>query len=570
MQQRLFNAQEALLLEEIIVSRRDVRGNYFLPTEIPGDVIYKILYAALNGPSVGFSQPWEFVLVKKAQMKQKIRDSFDLENTSAAGMFTGEKANQYAGMKLEGILEAPLNIAVFYRPSKSAVLGQTSMNEVGLYSVVCAIQNMWLMGRALNVGIGWVSILDPLKVKTLLNAPAENQLVAYLCLGYVKEFLEKPELELLEWEKKKHLSQVLIHENYAIKKMKKYTIDPLSRTLDAAISRKVDLKTKPTGALGMLEEIAIQIARIQKTTDPVLKKPVIVVFAGDHGIVEEGVSAYPQEVTYQMVMNFLSGGAAINVFCRQNGIDLNIVDAGVNYDFPSGLAGLSSCKTGKGTKNFVSGPAMSLDELQKAMESGSKIIRDLYNQGSNIVGFGEMGIGNTTSASALMSIICDLPPVECVGKGTGVDSAGLQKKIAALEKAFVHHGRVHTPSEALARFGGYEIAQICGGMLQAAELGMVVLVDGFIATAAFLVASSMEPAIREYAIFCHQSGEQGHSKMLEHLHARPLLSLAMRLGEGTGAAIAYPVIKSAVAFLNDMASFETAGISNKDELNADQ
>jgi 5,6-dimethylbenzimidazole synthase len=218
MQQRLFSAHEALLLEEIIVSRRDVRGNHFLPTNLPEEVIDKILYAALNGPSVGFSQPWEFVLVKEAQMKQKIRDSFDLENTCAAEMFTGEKAKQYAGMKLEGILEAPLNIAVFYRPSKSVVLGQTSMKEVGLYSVVCAIQNMWLMGRALNVGIGWVSILDPLKVKTLLNAPAENQLVAYLCLGYVKEFLEKPELEILEWERKKRLAEVLIHGKYATKK----------------------------------------------------------------------------------------------------------------------------------------------------------------------------------------------------------------------------------------------------------------------------------------------------------------------------------------------------------------
>jgi nicotinate-nucleotide--dimethylbenzimidazole phosphoribosyltransferase len=350
------------------------------------------------------------------------------------------------------------------------------------------------------------------------------------------------------------------------KKMKKFNIVPLSRNLDAAISQKIDLKTKPAGALGTLEEIAMQVARIQKTTEPALTKPVIVVFAGDHGVVEEGVSAYPQEVTYQMVMNFLSGGAAINVFCRQHGIDLNIVDAGVNYDFPAGIAGLSSCKTGKGTKNFVSGPAMSNDELQKALESGSKIVRDLYNQGSNIVGFGEMGIGNTTSASALMSILCNLPPVECVGNGTGVDSVGLQKKIATLEKAFSHHGRTHSPIEALARFGGFEIAQICGGMLQAAELGIVILVDGFITTAAFLAASTMEPAIREYAIFCHQSGEQGHRKMLEHLDARPLLSLQMRLGEGTGAAIAYPIIQSAVVFLKEMASFESAGVSNKDVL----
>jgi len=565
MEQKLFSDNDVRILEEIILHRRDVRGNRFLPDPISEEVLDKILLAALNGPSVGFSQPWEFVVIRDPALKQDIRFSFDEENTRASYLFDEEKSKLYAGMKLEGILESPLNLAVFYKPSRTVVLGQTSMKEVGLYSVVCAIQNMWLMARALNVGIGWVSILDPEKVKRILKAPSENQLVAYLCLGYVKEFLDKPELEILEWEKKKLLGQVKVNEKYNRSKEEELTVQPVSKGLAPALEHKINFKTKPLGALGKLEQLALQIGLIQGTLTPILTKPVIVVFAGDHGITEEGVSAYPQEVTFQMVMNFLGGGAAINVFCKQNGIDINIVDAGVNYDFPSGLAGLTRYKIGRGTRNFMKEPAMSRDELNQCLQAGAKIVRELHNQGSNIIGFGEMGIGNTTAASALMSVICKLPPASCVGNGTGVTTAGLKKKIEVLEKALAKYPSTSDPLVILETFGGFEIAQMCGAMMQAAKLGMIVMVDGFISTSAFLGAHALQPAVKDFAVFCHQSGEQGHRKMLEYLGVTPLLNLDMRLGEGTGAAISYPIIKSAVAFLNDMASFESAGVSNKEE-----
>lgn len=214
MKQKLFNETEAKVLEEIILYRRDVRGNKFLQTPVSEDVIEKILLAALNAPSVGFSQPWEFVIVKGNSIREEVRNSFNEENNRASGLFDKDKSEKYKQLKLEGIMESPINIAVFYKPSKSTILGQTSIKEVGLYSVVCAIQNMWLMARALNIGMGWVSILDPDKVKEILNAPSENQLVAYLCLGYVEEFLEKPELEILQWEKRKLLNKVLIREKY--------------------------------------------------------------------------------------------------------------------------------------------------------------------------------------------------------------------------------------------------------------------------------------------------------------------------------------------------------------------
>jgi nicotinate-nucleotide--dimethylbenzimidazole phosphoribosyltransferase len=347
--------------------------------------------------------------------------------------------------------------------------------------------------------------------------------------------------------------------------MRKFNIPKVSKNLEIYLRRKIDFKTKPLGALGELEKIALQIGLIQNTLSPVLKRPGIVVFAGDHGIAEEGVSAYPQEVTFQMVVNFLNGGAAINVFCRQNGIDIKIVDAGVNYDFPENIKGLIDYKISKGTKNFMKEPAMSMEEAQRAIDCGAKIVSELHEEGCNIIGFGEMGIGNTTSASILMNLICQIPLQECVGKGTGLDENGVRSKIEIIKKAIAQHEKPATPLQALATFGGFEIAQISGAMLQAAELGMIILVDGFIASSSFLLAQQIEPDIKEYAIFCHQSGERGHGKMLEYLGVSPLINLNMCLGEGSGAAVMYPVIKAAVSFLNEMASFESAGVSNKEE-----
>jgi nicotinate-nucleotide--dimethylbenzimidazole phosphoribosyltransferase len=560
---KVFDDNDAELLETIILQRRDVRGNNFLHDPVSDAIIDKILFAAYNAPSVGFSQPWEFVIIKDKQTKERIRNSFTEENNRASGLFQGDKSEKYKQLKLEGIQEAPVNIAVFYKPSPTPVLGQNTMKEVGLYSVICAVQNMWLMARALNVGIGWVSILDPEKVKIILNAPQENQLVAYLCVGYVKEFLEKPELEILKWEKRKVTKEIIIKEKYKKRPIKKFTITPVSKKLKKKLQHTIDFKTKPLGALGMLEEIALQIGLIQNTLSPSLDKPHIVVFAGDHGIAKDGVSAYPQEVTFQMVMNFLAGGAAINVFCKQNNIAIRVVDAGVNYAFPKNER-LINAKVGMGTASFLTGPAMSREELALCFEKGAKIVKDIFDSGCNVIGFGEMGIGNTASASVLMSKICRLPIEECVGKGTGIDDKGVKKKISLLKNSIANNKISDDPYEILATFGGFEIAQICAGMLQAAEKKMLILVDGFIATAAFLVAHSIHPAILDYTIFCHQSDENGHAKMLRFLGASPVMSLHMRLGEGTGAAVSYPIIQSAVNFLNEMASFESAGVSNKE------
>lgn len=334
-------------------------------------------------------------------------------------------------------------------------------------------------------------------------------------------------------------------------------------TLTEQIQHKINNKTKPFGALGKLEEVALQIALIQETLTPALEKPHIVVFAASHGIASEGVSAYPSEVTFQMVLNFLNGGAAINVFTRQNGIELTLVDAGVDHDFEPNEK-LIDAKINHGTKSFLHQPAMTVEECQTAIEKGKQIVREIRKAGSNIIGFGEMGIGNTSSAAVIMSKLLHIPLVDCVGKGTGVNPDQYRKKIDIIQQAITNHSAVGSdPLQVLQTFGGFEIAMMCGAFLAAAEEKMVLLVDGFIASAAFLCAFKTNSAIKDFAIFCHQSEEKGHALLLEHLQVKALLNLDMRLGEGTGCAVAYPLLQSAVAFLNEMASFESAGVSDK-------
>ena len=334
-------------------------------------------------------------------------------------------------------------------------------------------------------------------------------------------------------------------------------------TLQEQIQHKINNKTKPLGALGKLEEVALQIALIQETLTPSLVKPHIVVFAASHGIASEGVSAYPPEVTFQMVLNFLQDGAAINVFTKQNGIELALVDAGVDHDFEPDK-NLINAKINHGTKSFLSESAMTETECQRAVDKGKEIVKNIAKKGCNVIGLGEMGIGNTSSAAVIMSKLLNIPIEDCVGKGTGVNRDQYQNKINILKKAISNHAEVSIiPMQVLQTFGGFEIAMMCGAFLAAAEEKMVLMVDGFIASAAFFCAVKLNPAIKDFAVFCHQSEEKGHQLLLESLNVKPLLNLDMRLGEGSGCAVAYPLIKSAVAFLNEMASFESAGVSAK-------
>jgi nicotinate-nucleotide--dimethylbenzimidazole phosphoribosyltransferase len=338
-------------------------------------------------------------------------------------------------------------------------------------------------------------------------------------------------------------------------------------TLEEQLRQKINNKTKPPGALGMLEELALKIGTIQNSLSPIISKPHIVVFAGDHGIAATGkVNPYPQAVTAQMVLNFVNGGAAINVLTRQHNIGLTVVDAGVNFDFDSVLP-IVHAKINHSTADYSATNAMSIDEVNAAIEKGSSIVQEIFDKGCNTIGLGEMCIGNTSSASLIMHHLLNLPLSECVGRGTGSTDEQLQRKLDTLEDV----SRLHelnrydiTPHQLLCRIGGFEIAMMVGAYHKAAELKMIIVVDGFIATAALQVAKQYNQTITDYCVFAHCSDENGHRKMLEHLKVKPVLQLGMRLGEGTGAALAIPLLQSAVQFLNEMASFESAGVSGKE------
>ncbi len=337
-----------------------------------------------------------------------------------------------------------------------------------------------------------------------------------------------------------------------------WNIKPLNISRAATIAEIINQKTKPLGALGELENIATQIALIQQT-NKISINPVMIVFAADHGIADEGVSIAPSIVTQQMVLNFLHGGAAINCFCRTQNIPLFVVDAGIKYPIEPHPADLINQRIAAGTNNFAREAAMSVDAAQKSIQLGAKLAQEFIVRGFNVLAFGEMGIGNSSSAAALLAAISKAPVEDCTGRGTGISDEQFSKKTKLIQQA-LNRLTDYSPIALISELGGFEIAQICGAMLATAQAEKIILVDGFIASAAALLAVEINPAVRDYMIFAHQSHEKGHQLLLKRLNAKPLLDLGLRLGEGTGAALALPLLKAAESFYNDMATFASTGI----------
>ena len=339
----------------------------------------------------------------------------------------------------------------------------------------------------------------------------------------------------------------------------------MNSELRSALQDKIDNLNKPKGSLGVLEEIAMQVGLIQNTLTPQLRHPAHILFGGDHGIEREGVSLSPREVTWQQMINYGRGGGGVNVLCRQHGFTLRIVDMGVDYDFdPVLYAHIIPRKIRYGTRNFLHEAAMTEEEWEQALAVGREQVDACHAEGSNVLCLGEMGIGNTSPSSVLMHLFLDIPLQQCVGAGSGLDDAGIRHKLAVLTEAVQHFHDTHSnPSatDTIRYFVGYEMAAAIGAMLCAAELRMVILVDGFIMTACMLAAQQLDPSVRDCAIFGHCGDEGGHQFMLQAMNAQPLLRLNMRLGEGTGALCAYPIVASAVHLLNEMDNFQHAAIT---------
>lgn len=556
-------------LDDILKSRRDTR--HFTSDEVPDEVIKKALQAGHWAPSVGLTDATRYYIIKSAEVKSSIKDLFLDYNKKAESLTDNpEQKEHYKSLKLEAIEEAPIGLIIAYDRSvlNQFTIGTVGSNEAVKFSSVCAAQNIWLSLTDQGYGMGWVSILNYHQFKKILDLPENIEPLGYFCVGKpATNYNNQPMLQQLHWKQKSEApicSEIKnVTESYISDLKLKSQIEIENKNdFNKELQEKIDGKTKPLGALGTLETLAFQMATVFDNLNPKITNPNIVVFAADHGIANHGVSAYPQDVTRQMVGNFLEGGAAINVFCKQNDIQLSIVDSGVNYDFPTN-ANLINAKIAKGTQSFLHAPAMSETELQLCFEKGKIIVDNIAKTGSNCIGFGEMGIGNTSTASVLMSLLTGFPIEECVGKGTGVEDQKLLQKQEFLKSAIKNYSGQADLKEQLAYFGGFEIIQMASGMLTAFENEMLILVDGFICSVAFLIATKINPAIIKNTIFCHCSAEQAHQKLLQYLNAKPILNLDLRLGEGTGCAIAFPILKSAEAFLNEMASFESAGVSRK-------
>ena len=340
-----------------------------------------------------------------------------------------------------------------------------------------------------------------------------------------------------------------------------FSIQPVDTALKAAVTDKIDNLTKPKGSLGRLEELAARICLIQQTLTPELRQPHNVLFAADHGVIAEGVSVSPKEVTWQQLGHFSKGGAGINFLCDQHGFRLVLVDAGVDYDIPAGH-GIIDKKVRKSTRNFRHEAAMTDGEFRLCLERGAEVIDEIHDStGCNIVSFGEMGSGNTSSSSMWMHLFTGIPLKQCIGAGAGLDSAGIRHKYEVLSDALSRYEGDGSVESKMAWFGGYEMVMAVGAMLRAAALGMVIIVDGFIMTSCILAASRLYPAVLDYAVFGHQGDESGHKLMLENLGVRALLHLDLRLGEGSGAVCAYPIIESAVRMINHMDSFKDVNVT---------
>ena len=560
-------------LRDIIDARRDVRRR-FLPTPVPDDVLGRVLEAAHRAPSVGLTQPWDFLVLTDATIRADVAAHVEQERRRFAASLPSGRAKTFDDLKVEAILESPLNLVVTSTLERGGahVLGRFTQPQMAHYSTVLAVENLWLTARAEGLGVGWVSFYRPATLATILNLPNHVEPIAYLCLGYVEEFDPAPELALRGWASPRPLSWAMHYDQWGSRKTHPFddavaAISALDRpAMDEATEHHGRL-TKPQGSLGELEHLGVQLAGIAGVSPPPMPEPATVaVFAGDHGVVDAGVTPWPAEVTRQMVGNFCAGGAAINAIARQVGADVIVVDVGVNGDLDP-APGLLRRKVRHGTANMVERPAMTRQEAQSALDVGAEVAREAVAAGARCLITGDMGIGNTTPSAALISYFTARSPADVVGRGTGIDDAMLAHKTEVIEEALRRTSREVLAGDALgalASLGGLEIAALAGFIVGAGAARVPVIVDGVIAAAALVTAAALCPVAVDYCIAGHRSAEPGSRAVLKHLGLRPLLRLDLRLGEGTGACLALPLVQAAARVLNEMATFDQAGVTDKE------
>jgi nicotinate-nucleotide--dimethylbenzimidazole phosphoribosyltransferase len=551
----------------------------FLPDPVADEVLTRVLAAAHQAPSVGLSQPWDFLVLRDRSARERTAALARRQREVFAASLPGARAAAFRDLKVEAILDAPVNVVVTCDPGRGGrhVLGRHTQPQVALYSSVCAVQNLWLAARAEGLGVGWVSFFDEQELAAALGLPGHLRVIAYLCVGHVDQFPAAPELALSGWARQRPLAWA-VHDGQwghrglpgagtaSVLADTVAAIQPPDAAAMTAARERQQSLTKPPGSLGVLEDLSVRLAGVAGECPPPLPEPAVVaVFAADHGVHAQGVTPWPQEVTAQMVANFLAAGAVVNAIAAQAGAEVCVVDVGVAADLPPG-PGLLPRKVRPGTADMTGGPAMSRAEAQQAVETGIETARDLVAAGNRCLVTGDMGIANTTASAALIAAFTGADPETVTGRGTGVDDETWARKVEVVRRALaLHQPDPADPLGVLAAVGGLEHAALAGFLLGAAALRVPAVLDGVIAGAAALAAAAFAPQVTGYLVAGHLSTEPGARSALAALGLRPLLDLNLRLGEGSGAALALPIVASAARVLREVATFDSAGVSGAKE-----
>ncbi|HVQ58287.1 MAG TPA: 5,6-dimethylbenzimidazole synthase [Solirubrobacterales bacterium] len=565
-------------VHRVIAERRDVRR--FRPDEIPEDVLQRVLEAAHRAPSVGLMQPWRMIVIRSMETRMEVRRLAQRERLRQGGKFEG-RAAQFLDQKVEGVVEAPLGICVCcdHGEPGEEVLGRGTIPETDVYSTACAIENLWLAARAEGLGVGWVSFYRPEDMRSLLEIPARVDPIAYLCLGWPDERPVRPGLEASGWSSRMPLDDVVMDERWrqdeperrdeptrgsffapeAQKEPRGETAPSPGPDRAAAIAARdrSDQLVKPPGSLGALEGLVERWASITGKPPPSQLRAGVLICCADHGHLHRGTSLYSSRVSPQVAAAAVAGETAAGVLTRRGGHELLVADLGLTGETPEGVR---DAKVAEGSADLSAGPALTEAQLIEALDTGAALAAELAERGVDCLVLGEIGIGNTTTTAALASALTGAPAALTVGRGAGVDSAGIERKRALVDDARDLHGAPLPAREALLAVGGLELAALAGAIGEAAGRRLPVVLDGYAVGTAALAATLLEPAAGEVLIASHRSAEPGHRLVLAELGLEPLLDLRLRLGEASGGLLAISLIESMGALHRQMGTFEESAV----------
>jgi nicotinate-nucleotide--dimethylbenzimidazole phosphoribosyltransferase len=553
-------------VHRVIAERRDVRR--FRPDAVPDDVLRRVLEAAHRAPSVGLMQPWRLIVIRDTATRAAMRRLAQRERLRQAPRFD-ERTGQFLDQKVEGVVEAPIGLCVCcdHGEPDVEVLGRATIPETDVYSTACAIENLWLAARAEGLGVGWVSFYRREDLRALLGIPMSVDPIAYLCLGWPDERPARPGLEAAGWSGRVPLERVVMQERWG--GQEPAPSPPIAtrpeggragphRAATIAARDRLDQLVKPAGSLGALETLIERWAGIAASAPPSRVRAGVLICAADHGHVRRGTSLFDSDVSAQVAAAAARGETAAGVLAERGGHELLVADVGLAGPTPPGVR---DAKIAAGTADMTLEPALSPKELDEALETGAALAHELSELDVDCLILGEIGIGNTTTTAALVCALTGASPEMAVGRGTGLDTAGLERKRATVEAALERHGRRLSAREALRTVGGLELAALVGAAHEATRLGLPVLLDGYTVAAAALAAVQLDATVAEALIASHRSAEPGHELLLAELGLEPLLDLRLRLGEASGALLALPLIEAAGALHAGMATFAESGVA---------